>query len=193
MNNKIQAKDLINIGIFSALYFIVVMAAAMLGYIPIFIPLLAVFCPLVGGIPFMLFLTRVRKFGMLTIMGTIFGILMLIFGMGWFSIFTGILFGFLADMVQKSGHYASARKSILCSGVFSMWLIGNFVPIVVTRDSYYQGLLSGYGQEYADTLMSYMPNWILIVLLAACLIFGILGGLLGKSLLKKHFVRAGIA
>ena len=55
---KIKAKDLITVGIFTAIQFVVCMAVAMLGYIPIFIPLLAVLVPLIGGIPFMLFLTN---------------------------------------------------------------------------------------------------------------------------------------
>ena len=34
--NKLQGKDLINVGIFTAIYFVVMMAIAMLGFIPIF-------------------------------------------------------------------------------------------------------------------------------------------------------------
>ena len=45
--------------------------------------------------------------------------------------------------------YKSAKKGIISHGVFSMWIIGNYIPIVATRDSYYQQLISGYGQEYA--------------------------------------------
>lgn len=56
----LKPKDLINVGIFSAIYIIIVMAAAMLGYIPIFIPLLVVICPIVGGIPYMLYMTKVH-------------------------------------------------------------------------------------------------------------------------------------
>lgn len=78
-------------------------------------------------------------------------------------------------------------------GVFSMWVIGNFIPIVVTRNNYYDMLVSGYGQEYAQTLMRYIPDWSLAPLLAACFVSGVFGALLGKVLLKKHFVRAGIA
>ena len=36
--NRLQGKDLINIGIFTAIYFIVIFAAASIGFIPIFIP-----------------------------------------------------------------------------------------------------------------------------------------------------------
>ena len=55
-NNKIQAKDLINVGIFTAIYFVIFFAGMMLGYIPIFIPLLGLVCPILCGIPFMLYL-----------------------------------------------------------------------------------------------------------------------------------------
>lgn len=36
MNNKLNVKDLINVGIFTAIYFVLVFAVAMLGLIPIF-------------------------------------------------------------------------------------------------------------------------------------------------------------
>ena len=39
--NRLQGKDLINIGIFTAIYFIVIFAAASIGFIPIFIPLIS--------------------------------------------------------------------------------------------------------------------------------------------------------
>ena len=85
----LQPKDLINIGIFTALYFIIIMAVAMLGYVPIFIPLLSVICPLIGGIPYMLYITKVRHFGMVFIMGTILGLLMGLGGMGVYAFITG--------------------------------------------------------------------------------------------------------
>ena len=37
-SKKLKGKDLINIGIFAAIYFVVIMALAMLGFIPIFMP-----------------------------------------------------------------------------------------------------------------------------------------------------------
>ena len=72
--NKLKGRDLINIGIFGAIYFAIIFAIAMLGMIPIFLPLLSVFVPILGGIPFMLFLTKVKKPGMIFIMAMIMGI-----------------------------------------------------------------------------------------------------------------------
>ncbi len=193
MRQKIQPKDLITIGIFTAILFVVCMAVAMLGYIPVFIPLLSVLVPLVGGIPFMLFLTKAKKFGMVFIMSILIGLITSLMGMGVWVIATAPICGILAELIFRSGGYSSAKMSVLGYGVFSMWVIGNYIPIVVTRDNYFSMLVSGYGQEYAETLMGYIPDWSLIPLLVASFAAGILGALLGKALLKKHFVRAGIA
>ena len=178
MNNKLQGKDLINIGIFTAIYFIVIFAAASIGFIPIFIPLISVIVPLVGGIPMMLFFSKIKKFGMLTICGVLLGIIMLLTGMGYWCIPTGLIFGLISDFMMKACDYKNAKREVLIHGVFSMWVIGAFIPIVVTRD--------------ADTLMAYMPDWILPVLLVAAFVSGLVGGLIGQKIFKKHFERAGI-
>lgn len=190
--DKLQGKDFINIGIFTAIYFIVIFAAASIGFIPIFIPLISVIVPLAGGIPMMLFFSKIKKFGMLTISGLLLGIIMLLTGMGYWCIPTGAVFGLISDIMLKSCAYQNAKREILIHGIFSMWVIGAFIPIVLDRDSYYQNLLPGYGKEYADTLMQYMPDWILPVLLLAAFISGLVGGLIGRKIFKKHFERAGI-
>ena len=70
MNNKLQAKDLINLGLFTVLYFVLGCCVAIpIGFVPIFLPILGALWTLITGIPFMLFLTRVKKFGMVTLIG----------------------------------------------------------------------------------------------------------------------------
>lgn len=191
--NKLKGKDLINVGIFTAIYFVVLMAIAMLGFIPIFLPLLIVLVPLIDGIVMMLYYSKIEKFGMVTLTGLICGILMLLTGMGYWSIITGLVFGVLADLILKSGNYKSAKKGMLSHGVFSMWIIGNYIPVVVTRDSYYQQLITGYSQEYADAIMGYISVYTLPILLIAGFVCGIIGGVIGQKIFKKHFQRAGIA
>ena len=100
--NRLQGKDLINIGIFTAIYFIVIFAAASIGFIPIFIPLISVIVPLVGGIPMMLFFSKIKKFGMLTICGLLLGVIMLLTGMGYWCIPTGLIFGLISDAATKT-------------------------------------------------------------------------------------------
>jgi energy-coupling factor transport system substrate-specific component len=196
VNNKLQAKDLINVGLFTAFYFVIEFALMMLGYIPIFIPLLAVLIPLVGGIPFMLFLTKVKKFGMMLIMAVLIGLFFLISGAGtgMWVLPIGVVSTLVAEFLLKTANYESSKRAILAYSFFSLSLFGNYLPIYITRDTYHAMLTAGaYGTEYADTLMRYMPDWTAPILVAACFAFGLLGGVLGRAVLKKHFERAGIA
>ena len=86
MNNKLQAKDLINLGLFTVLYFVLGCCVAIpIGFVPIFLPILGALWTLITGIPFMLFLTRVKKFGMVTLMAILSGLLMGLTGMGYWS------------------------------------------------------------------------------------------------------------
>lgn len=191
--NTLQAKDLVNVGIYAAIYLVITMILSFLSLVPIFHPLLTIICPIVGSIPFMLFLTKTKKFGMITIMGVIMGVVMLLTGMGYYCLITGFVAALLADFVAKSGSYVSTKKSVLASGIFSLWYIGNYLAVFITREAHYRHVIEGYGKAYADSYMSFYPNWMLPVLLAACFFSGIIGGILGKKVLKKHFKKAGIA
>ena len=190
-DNKLKGRDLINVGIYSAIYFVIMMAVAMLGMIPIFLPLLSVIVPILGGIPFMLFLTKVRKPGMILIMAMIMGILMLLTGMGPWPLLTCAIAGILSELTVKSGEYKSVKKSILAYGFFSMWIWGNYLPLFTDYEGYFAQRES-YGQAYIDAVQNLMPLWMAPVLLIACFVCGIIGGLLGRALLKKHFEKAGI-
>lgn len=84
MNNKLQAKDLINVGLFTVIYFVLGCCVAIpIDFVPIFLPILGALWTLITGIPFMLFTTRVKKFGMVTLMAILSGLLMGLTGMGY--------------------------------------------------------------------------------------------------------------
>ena len=189
---KINGKDLINIGIYAAIYCVVMTAIAMLGFIPIMMPMLAVLCPLIGGIPMMLFYTKVKKFGMITIMGIIIGLFLMITGMGVWPAILGVVFGLLADLVAKSGGYASAKKSILSYATMCLLIFGNYIPLYLDIEGYFSTRQS-FGEEYIATLTAVMQPWTAPVILVACFVFGALGAIIGQKLMKKHFEKAGIA
>ncbi len=195
MNNskRMQAKDLINVGIFTAIYFVIFFAGMMLGYIPIFIPLLGLVCPILCGIPFMLYLTKVKKFGMVTLTGIILGLLNVLIGAGVLVLIFGVVFGVLGDLVLKAGKYQSWKFTLLGYGVFSLWIMGYVSRMFLTRTEFFAFLESNYGAEYTATLASYTPAWMFPVLFVVTFIGGILGALLGRVVLKKHFKKAGIA
>lgn len=187
-----KGKDLINIGIFSAIYFVILFAIAMLGMIPIFLPLLSVIVPILGGIPFMLFLTRVKKFGMIWIISIIMGVLMLLTGMSWPPLAVSVFSGLLAELIYKSGNYKSAAKAVISNGVFSLWVAANYLPLFIAADKYW-ATRQNFGQDYIDAVTKLMPTWMCPVLFLAAFVCSVIGGLLGKKMMNKHFEKAGIA
>ena len=193
MNNKMQTKDLINIGLFTVLYFVLGCCVAIpIGFVPIFLPMLGALWTLIMGIPFMLFAVRVKKFGMVTIMAVLSWLLMGLTGMGFWGVLTGAVFGLLGDLIMKSGSYKSAKKTILGYGVFSLWMIGTYIPMYFMVEQSRADFAKSFGDEYADKVMSVMPMWSIGLVIAAIFVCALFGGLIFKAILKKHFTKAGI-
>lgn len=194
MNERLQAKDLINVGLFTVLYFVLGCCVAIpIGFVPIFLPILGSLWTLITGIPFMLFAVRARKFGMVTLMAILSGLLMGFTGMGFWGVPLGVVFGLLGDRIMKSGQYQSWRKTLLGYGVFSLWMVGTYIPMYFMVEQSRADFAAGFGEEYADKVMSVMPSWSLILVIAGIFLCALLGGVIGRALLKKHFVKAGIA
>ena len=190
-SNKLNAKDLVNIGIYSGIYFVVICVAAMLGCIPILYPCLAFIMPILGGIPVMLFYTKVKKPGMIFIMSVIMGIMMIFSGMGYYPLIIGVFSGIAAEIIYKSGEYKSSFKAVLSYGVFCIWVWGNYVLFFVDRASY-EADRQNLGEAHLKALNDLKPQWLFFGLLVICFVSGIVGGILGKVVLKKHFKKAGI-
>ena len=123
-NSKLNAKDLINVGIYTAIYLVVFFAIGMLGAIPILYPLEYILVPIVTGIPFMLFLTKVEKFGMVSIMGVILAVFWYLMGYTYIPTITYILAGLLSDLVLSLGKYKSFKFDVIGYWIFSCGMIG---------------------------------------------------------------------
>ncbi|MGX7071113.1 MptD family putative ECF transporter S component [Gemella bergeri] len=194
-SKKLNVKDFINVGIFAALIFVVEFAAGMSGFIhPFIVAAYVAIIPLLSAIPMMLFYTKVEKFGMITMMATLLAIIMYFTGMGWMGAPMILAVGVISDLIEKSGNYKNSKKTIISFGVFSMWCSANFLPVVFTADSYRENLQSGnFSSEYVDGLFTYINTTTLIPLIVLSFIFGVIGAIIGKKVVKKHFEKAGIA
>ncbi len=193
-SSKLQAKDFITIGIFTALLIVVEFLCGMLGYIhPYIVASYVVLIPIVGSIPMMLFYTKVEKFGMISIMSVLLAIIMFVLGMGYLGAPLIIAAGVAADLIARSGKYKSFKKTILSHGVFCLWICANYFPVIVTADSYREDLIKeGYSTEYCDNLFRAINSKTIAVLLILCFVFGCIGAVIGKKVVKKHFEKAGI-
>ncbi|MDR2304919.1 MAG: MptD family putative ECF transporter S component [Treponema sp.] len=68
MNNKLKAKDLITTGIFTALFFLMILVFAMaFSAIPLMTAFIVCFDALVGGVIYLYLRLKVQRFGAVTI------------------------------------------------------------------------------------------------------------------------------
>ena len=105
-NGKLNGKNLMDIGIFTAIYLVITMlVSCTLGLIPLGYMSLSIVVPIVGGIPMMLYYAKIKKFGMLLIFEIIFGLVMIFTGMGFYLLIWGIVTGLLAELIMKAGKY----------------------------------------------------------------------------------------
>ena len=141
----------------------------------------------------MLFYTKEEKFGMITIMSVLIAIIMFVTGMGYLGAPITIVAGLAADLIAKSGGYKNFKKTVISYGVFCVWICANFFPIVVTKEAYRKSLTDGgFSAEYAEKLfqaINYKTIGVLAVLAFVC---GCVGAFIGKTVVKKHFEKAGI-
>lgn len=191
---KLSVKDLINVGLFSVIYFIMFTISGILGYIPICVVILPLIAGILGGIPFVLFVIKEQKFGAVTLMGVIAGLFTFLVGQTWLSIVFGLVFGLLADLIMRSGQYKSWTKNVLGYSVFTLWTVGTMLPMWIMRETFFAGYKENGGTDaYINAVMKLTPDYMILIVIVLALVGGFLGAFLGKSVLKKHFEKAGIA
>ena len=169
---KLTGKDLINVGIYTAMTLVIFFVVGLLTALPVVYPFLFIIWPIVCGIPMMLYYTKIQKFGMLTI--------------------TGIIGGILSDVVLIIGGYQKFKVTVLSYACFCLGIMGCPANLWFAGEAYWENIHTSMGDQYANTLQSLMPSWMLYVGFALLFVGGILGALLGHKMLKKHFERAGI-
>ena len=189
---KIDVKDLINIGLFTAVYFIFIAPPGILGIIPIFMLLLPAMIGLVGGIPVMLLITKTQKFGALTICGVVVSLLLAIMGHPWMALILSVPVIVIADMVMAMGQYKSWKLNSIGYIIFSFWPIGNLLPFYFMRNSYLAFIQDKYGTDYEATVEGLFSIGMIPIILITTIIGAWIGAYIAKGILKKHFKRAGI-
>lgn len=192
MKQKLQSKDLITVGIFTAIYFVLQFVSNMLAVLPhpfVFYPL---YLPIFVGIPLMLFIAKIQKPGMFSIMSILLGIILFLFGRSWIPLVLCIVFGIVADLILWSGKYKSMKKSIIAAGVFNLWSIGMVLPVWFLGDSYNAALEASMPEGFVSTILALKQPWVMVLLLVGAFVMGVVGALIGKAVVKKHFVKAGI-
>lgn len=193
---SIQIKDLISIGVYSAIYFIIVGIAAVLtifiipGYSYAFIPVVSA---LLSGTIYMLMVAKVPRFGSLSIMGSIMGIFFLIVGRFPGATIVSILFSVLADAIAHRFKYKNKFGLMISYIVFSFSLVGPVIPMLFFPNLYMDQLIEqGRDASYIEGVFASVSEYTVIILTVLIIVMAIIGGLFGQRMMKKHFEKAGI-
>ena len=193
---KLTVPDLISIGVFTALYFVLVTiatftsAALLPGFSNIFLPAIAA---LISGCVYMLLVVKIRKFGGISVMGVVMGMFFLVSGHFILSFAANIVCGIAADLIAGHRNYGS-KKSVLWSYViFSYGLIGPVLPMWFMKDAYVANLMDrGKDTAYIEGLFAHMNLLTFAIAMVSILVCALLGGYFGQKMVRKHFKKAGI-
>jgi len=190
-DKKLRTKDLIFAGAFGALYIvlmlILVMSSGMVPILYILAPItVGVFC----GTVYELCVLKVRKFGPALIIGVLFALVAC--NGAWYCMVTAIATSILAEVIILLGRYKSKFMYLASFVVFNLNMACPYMIIFFNRDGFIKKARDYYGDGYADSLTSLMPQWIWFAIIGFALIGGLLGSLIASKLIKKHFTKAGI-
>lgn len=190
-----QGKDLITVGIFSAIYFVVNFIFMVSGGIH---PILWILMPgtiaLFAGVPYMLMIAKVQKPGAVFLMGLITGLIY--FATGQFTVVILIFMVvscFLAELSRYLTKYNSLSGNYLSYIFFSYGMVGSPLPIWLFKESFLAQISEqGLPADYVAAVEALSSNWMLIVLFVAPAVGAIIGAIIARALFKKHFEKAGI-
>ena len=191
---KLTGKDVIAIGIYSAIYFVLNFMAMMTGFIPLLWIVLPGTVAVLTGIPFLLMAVKVPKSGAVLIMGAITAFLY--FVTGQFTVLILITM-FIACVVSETYRYIT-KYNLKFSNLavtfilFSYGMAGSPLALFVYRESFLAQIGETMSQEYVAAVSSYITVPMLILLLISPIAGGVFGALIAGGIFNKHFKKAGI-
>ena len=195
MDKKLKGKDLITIGIFSAIYFVINFIFMLMGGIhPVLWMLMPGFIAVFAGIPFMLMVAKVQKPGAVFLMGLITALIY--FATGQFTLVILVAMAstcILSEIVRGITKYNSFKGNSIAYVIYSLGMVCSPLPIwLFKKDFLAQIAEQGMPLDYVSAVEALSSNAMLIVLIVAPIIGGIIGAFIAKGLFQKHFVKAGI-
>ncbi len=193
MKEKLKIKDLVSIGIFFVIYFVISAISGMMGVIPkliIFVPFLTA---VLAGTLIMLFMAKIPKPYALLILGMIQPMIMWLTGHTFIIPLVSLVFVGLAEFIFRKGKFKSFKNNAIAYALFSCWPTSGLLQIIVVWDKYFEmATKRGMSNDFLMQVQKLvtLPMFLLIILMT--FVGGLIGAYIGKIMLKKHFEKAGI-
>ncbi|VEG29968.1 conserved hypothetical integral membrane protein [Actinomyces howellii] len=187
-------RDLVNSGVFSAVYFVLLFSTGMLGVInPAMMFVGFALGIIANGVTLALYRARVRKVGAMAVLGVVVGLLMMLSGHPWYLFTISGLLGLVSDLIAAGRKFRDPRTNALAYAVLSLWYVGPWLPMILNREAYRAYIADSMGQAYADSLAWFFSPTMLAAWGVCVFVLGLVGGAFGNSVLQRHFAKAGLA
>jgi len=190
---KLVIKDLVTIGVFTVIYFVLMFLSGMVGMVPVLYLAYPTLAGVITGIVIMLFMAKVQKPWGLFILGLICGFIVIAMGNTYVILIHVVISMVIAELLRKKGEYKSFKCNMLSFAVFNTWICGFLMQILLAKDKVI-GLAEtrGMGHDYIMKLIALVNYRSMILVYIGAIVGGIVGAYIGKVFLKKHFEKAGI-
>ena len=189
---RLEVRDLVTIGVFGVIYFVCMFAVGMMGVVPILYLLYPMVFGVVGGPIVLLFMAKVQMPWALVIFGMITPIIMFLFGHTLLVPGVALVTMLVAEGIRRIGKYRSLRYNMLAYVVMATILCSSLLQMLVMKARYLQLTEAEMGREYTEALERLISVRNMGLVYLGAVLGGIVGALLGRKLLKKHFEKAGI-
>lgn len=190
---KLRIKDLVTIGVFTVIYFVLFFVAGMVGIVPILYLAYPTLAGIITGIVAMLFMAKVQKPWGLFLLGLICSLIVLAMGNTYIIVIHAVISMLIAELLRKKGEYKSFKYNMLSFAVFNTWICGFLMQILLAKDKVIElAETRGMGHDYIMKLITLLNFRSMILVYIGAIVGGILGAYIGKVFLKKHFEKAGI-
>ena len=188
---KLKIKDLVTIGVFAVIYLVVMFSVGMIGVIPILFLIYPTILGIVSGTVVMLFMAKVQKPWALLIFGMLTPIFMMVEGHTYILVLHAFVVILIAELIRRAGNYNSFKYNMLSFAIFNTWICGSLMQMLWAREKYIEMTMM-MGNEYVEALERLVTYPHMALVYVGAILGGLIGANIGRILLKKHFIKAGI-
>lgn len=193
-SKKLNSKDYITLGIYSAISFVIMLIAGITNLSPYTYLLYPITYALFNGVIYLYIVTKIPKKGAIVLMNIIPVLYLAITGVqGIISALSILIFAVIAELI--TGNDRKNRRKILISYlIFTAWAScgGEYRFFLFPEGYFAEALESGLDPAYVDALRSFLDFRWWIGTILATVIASFLGIKIGEVIVKKHLKKAGV-
>jgi energy-coupling factor transport system substrate-specific component len=194
-NAKLVSRDFISIAIFSVIFLAVLFLVAAVGgmIVPLY-PFTTAIEGVICGVIYMYLRAKTPKHWAILLQSAVCVLVFFLMGAMWPMPVGLLIGGLIAEFVSRHKENRSFLfNTIGYCFVMLGFALGSYAPIVFAKEWYTEFITSsGMSAAYADQVFALIGGPLFYGVLALTAAGSIAGAFLGRAMLKKHFIKAGI-